>query len=80
MCVHAQTHGKVSVIHVCMYTHLTKNISFIHMHADVRMPTHIFCVIPHVFITGHHNGLCLTLIGDIRADTVMYTVWDQKLE
>jgi len=50
------------------------------MHAHDRVPAHTFCVLPHVFITGRHHGLHLTMIGDMCADTVIYTVWDQKLE
>ena len=75
----ACTNAWHSFCHTCMHVHThtqKKNVSFIH----VRMPTHTFCVLPHVFFTGCHHGLRLTLIGDIWADIVICTVWNQKLE
>jgi len=78
----ACTNAWHSFSHACMHVHTPKkNISFIHVHAHVRMPTHTLCVLPHVFFfTGRHHGLRLTLIGDIWADIVIYIVWNQKLE
>jgi hypothetical protein len=65
----------------CMHVHSPNKKHFSHTHAYtcVCVHAHMF-FLPHVCITGCHHGLLIILIGDIRADIVIYTVWNLKLE
>ena len=62
----ACTNARQSFSHTCMHVHTPNKRHFFHTHACTCAYAHTHtCVLPHVFITGCHHGLHLTLIGDM---------------